>query len=55
MTDLIDAAIASLHWEACKKCDHYRLPGCDLDTIKLSVYCGDWIICGDYKPMEGDE
>ena len=47
--DIMDAAIASPHWEACNTCKYHGDNGCIISHIDLSVYLGDWIICDDYE------
>jgi len=43
--------IASPHWDACETCKFYGKNGCDkaFETIELSLYLGDWILCEDYE------
>lgn len=53
MTDIIDAAIASPHWEACGTCKFHTMKhGCIKNFIDMSVHLGDWIICDDYERDE---
>ena len=47
--DIIDAEIASPHWEACNICKFHGENGCIKSFIDMSVYLGDWIICDDYE------
>ena len=45
-------AIASAHWEACLTCAHSKDDGgCNLPSVDLDVFLGDWIVCQNYEPL----
>ena len=47
----MDGCIANTHWKACQTCRNHDLDyGCVIkESIPLSLYNGDYIICGDYE------
>ncbi len=46
----MDNIIAMTDWEACSTCIHLKENGgCEIPSINLSVYRGDWIVCDDYQ------
>lgn len=53
-----DACIGSPHWKACETCVHDLDDGCELTggdpleentDLDLSLYLGDFILCGYYE------